>query len=867
MVTTPGTRRGRAPTLRTYLGALIVLFVLAELIETAYVRGRSEDAARVSAAANARFSAELAASEITSALSSLEASVARTAANPGIAQAFDQPTCSLVFGTVGLFQSTHLDLLRPDGSVNCSSAPNLAPGTGYPGASWLASALRTPTFAAPIVDPRAGRRSAVSAAPVGSRGVVAGFVDLSGLGPALAARFGGPAQLEFLITSSDGATVVGRSIEPERWAGASLPTAPFQVPADTADHPDLDGVSRIYGQSPVAARGWIVFAGVRSDNALAASSGTVLSALQVDSVMLLVLLIATLVVYRAITYPLWRLARSVRSETTSGRLGAVPVSGPREIAELARDFNRLIATAGAELAEREQAEAQARGMLDASLDGVIAMDDQGFIVEWNERAATTFGWSREEAVGTRLATLIIPERYRARHVEGLARYLRTGEGPVLGKRIELEALARDGHELPVELSIAPMPTSSGQMFSASVRDLTERRASEQVRDTLEARLRQSERLESVGRLVGGIAHDFNNLLAIVLNYSDFIARRLPPGDPNQDDLLQIRAAGERATRLTRQLLTFARRGPVHPEDLSLNVLIEQISDLLRRSMTESITIDLRLAEELSPIYADHGQLEQLLLNLVVNAGDAMPTGGRLVIATTNIEFDADSAGQQPDLRPGRYVQLTVTDTGVGMTQDVLDRAFEPFFTTKAKGKGTGLGLATTYGVVQQAAGRISLYSEVGKGTTVHVLLPASTAAKQPVPARAAPRARPDRERGMILVVEDEDRVREAAARILAAAGYDVVQSDRPDAALTLMGDPTRSLDLLLTDMVMPGMSGRELARRLREQRPGLRVIFMTGYSEELMQHEAGLPDDTVVHKPFTREPLLSAVSTALGTGP
>jgi nitrogen-specific signal transduction histidine kinase/CheY-like chemotaxis protein len=416
-----------------------------------------------------------------------------------------------------------------------------------------------------------------------------------------------------------------------------------------------------------------------------------------------------------------------------------------------------------------------------------------------------------------------------------------------------------------------MPTSSGQKFSASVRDLTERRASEQVRDTLEARLRQSERLESVGRLVGGIAHDFNNLLAIVLNYSDFIARRLAPGDPNHDDLAQIRAAGERATRLTRQLLTFARRGPVHREDLSLNTLIEQLRDLLRRSLTESITIELQLAEDPWSVHADHGQIEQLLLNLVVNAGDAMPNGGRVVIATANVEYDDDSARQHPDLRPDRYVQLTVTDTGVGMTKEVLDRAFEPFFTTKGQGKGTGLGLSTAYGVAQQAAGSIALYSEVGKGTTVRVWLPASTSAEQhapaPAPARAPARARPDGERGTILVVEDEDRVRDAAARILAAAGYDVIQSGRPDEALTLMGDSTKSLDLLLTDMVMPGMSGRELARRLREQRPGMRVIFMTGYSEELLQHEAGLPDDAIIHKPFTREPLLSAVVTALGAGP
>jgi PAS domain S-box-containing protein len=852
------------------LGALVVLFVLTELVGTVYFRAQSEDIARRSAAAGAQFSAELAASEVASALSSLDATTARTAASPGISPVFDpgydlSKGCTLVFGAVGPFQTTRLDFIRADGSVFCSSLPIQPASARYTNVTWLAGALRTATFAAPIADPRTGGRSAVSAVPVRGLGVVAAFVDLGDLGPALATKFGGPNKLEFLVTTTDGRTVVGRSIDSARWAGASLVDTPFELAADATDHPDLDGIPRIYGRSPVTAAGWTVFAGVTRDTALAAASSTALADLAVNSALLLALLMMTLVIYRAITSPLWRLARSVRDATSAGRPGPVPVSGPKEIAELAQHFNAMIATVAAELTERQRAEAQARGMLDSGLDAIVGMDERGVIIEWNPQAEQTFGWTRAEAVGARLADLIIPERYRTRHAAGLALYLRTGEGPVLGKRIEMEALARDGHEVPVELSIAPVRTATGQIFSASIRDLTRRREEEQLRAALEHRLRQSERLESIGRLVGGIAHDFNNLLAIVLNYSDFIARRLPPGDPSQDDLIQIQGAATRATTFTRQLLTFAKRGAVHAEDFDLTGLIEQLRDLLKRTLPATIVIELRLVAGSWSVHADRGQIEQVLLNLVVNAGDAMPDGGRLVIATSNLEYDEDSAAQHADLAPGRYVLLTVTDTGTGMPKAVLDHAFEPFFTTKDQGKGTGLGLATAYGVVQQAGGRISLYSEVGKGTTVRVLLPARVATESVVPRVATLEAPAERATGTILVVEDESGVREATRRILASAGYDVLESARADEALALVRDTGTSLDLVLTDMVMPGMSGLELARLLRDARPGLRVIYMTGYSEELLDGRVGAPEDTVIYKPFTRQPLLAAVATALRT--
>jgi PAS domain S-box-containing protein len=526
----------------------------------------------------------------------------------------------------------------------------------------------------------------------------------------------------------------------------------------------------------------------------------------------------------------------------------------------------LIPRIGRTFAYRQRAAAQARAVLDASLEAVVGMDEHGVVVEWNRQAELTFGWSRAEAMSKLVADLIIPARYRTQHLTGLARYLRTGEGPVLGKRLELDALARDGHEFPVELSIVPVRTRAGRMFSASIRDLTSQRDAARARVILEERLRQSERLESVGRLVGGIAHDFNNLLAIVLNYTDFVSERLPPDDPNQADLLQIRSAAERATGFTRQLLTFAKRNPVKAEDIDINAIIGQLRELLRRTLPASIAVDLRLGDGLWSVHADRGQLEQVVLNLVVNAGDAMPEGGRLVVGTSNVEYDDDSATQHLDLAPGRYVYLTVTDTGAGMTKEILDHAFEPFFTTKTHGQGTGLGLATAYGVVQQAGGRISLYSELGKGTTARVLLPAGAAlAAAAAPMAVIPATRETGGARTILVVEDEDGVREAARRILSSAGYLVLQIARPDDAVALMRGWTKPIDLLLTDMVMPGMSGRELASHLRIQRPRLPVVYMTGYSEELLDPGADVTADEIISKPFTREPLLAAVTAALAS--
>jgi two-component system cell cycle sensor histidine kinase/response regulator CckA len=637
---------------------------------------------------------------------------------------------------------------------------------------------------------------------------------------------------------------------------------------------------------------------------------------------------------------------------------------------------------------RRATEARVRAMVDSALDAVIGIDRDGRVIEWNHRAETLFGWTHDDVLGRPLVSLIIPERYRDAHRAGLERYNRTGEGPVLGKLIELAAIDRGGREFPVELSIQPVQAQSGTFFTAFVRDIsdrvrliaelreererfqrafernpsgltmarqsdrtiieanpafltmvgyerdevvgrrasevgfsdelllreirtdldrigvvrgkemslrtksgdtrevigsfeladlrgesvilgsfldvTERRTAERRREELETRLRQSERLESLGQLAGGVAHDLNNILSITWNYADFLAERFPPGDPGHDDLTQIRRAAERGRAFTRQLLTFARRGAVLPTELQLSELLSELRSMLGRALPESIAFDLNVAADVWSIVADRGQIEQVVLNLVVNAGDAMPEGGRLVVEAANVEYDDVTAQQHGDLSPGRYVLLSVTDTGHGMSPEVVARAFEPFFTTKREGRGTGLGLATVYGIVKQAGGRVSIYSEVGRGTTVRVLLPAIMPSVGPKVAAPAPIV--VHHGGVILLVEDEDAVREAARRILQSAGYEVLAAASGEEALALAAARDEAIDLLLSDMVMPGMSGRELARRLAAARPEIRVVYMSGYSDEPISHARNGVATTLVQKPFTRDPLLAAVAETLAEG-
>ena len=374
------------------------------------------------------------------------------------------------------------------------------------------------------------------------------------------------------------------------------------------------------------------------------------------------------------------------------------------------------------------------------------------------------------------------------------------------------------------------------------------------RHTLEEQYQQAQKMEAMGRLAGGVAHDFNNLLTVILGFCELLLAGLTPDDPRQADVTEIQKAGARAAGLTRQLLAFSRKEIIQPTLLDLNAIVADIRVMLARLIGEDVAIVLRLGAALAPVKADRGQVEQILLNLAVNARDAMPKGGTLTIATANVELDEHDAKTHGAVKPGPYVVLTVTDTGTGMTPEVQARLFEPFFTTKELGKGTGLGLATVHGIVARSGGSVTVNSEVGSGTSFMVYLPRADAAE---PVVAAP-ALVDRGRAggqTVLVVEDADGLRELTKRLLERQGYTVLLAANAEEARHLF-DEHPSVDLLLTDVVMPGASGPELVKELVEQRPTLKVIYMSGYTDEAIVHHGVLdPGIVFLHKPFSSESL------------
>jgi len=393
----------------------------------------------------------------------------------------------------------------------------------------------------------------------------------------------------------------------------------------------------------------------------------------------------------------------------------------------------------------------------------------------------------------------------------------------------------------------------------------ERKRAQAERARLEEQLRMSQKMEAIGSLAGGVAHDFNNLLSVILNYASFAQE--DEGDQLRDDLLQVKQAAERAATLTRQLLAFSRKQLMQPEALDLNRIASGLETMLRRILGEDIEFRQVLAPDLGVVRADPGQIEQVLMNLVVNARDAMPQGGELTVETSNVEIDEAFAARQVAMKTGSYVQLAVTDTGCGMDQPTIDRIFEPFFTTKDQGKGTGLGLSTVYGIVTQSGGNILVHSEPGKGTTFKIYLPQDPSAIVGSAMRPPTSTVQYKGTETILVVEDEDALREVARRILESAGYCVVTARDGEEAIALCVRHSLVIHLLLTDVVMPRMSGKVLAERLAKVRPSLPVIYMSGYTDDAIVHHGALDIEThFVGKPFTVEVLTSKVREVLDEG-
>jgi PAS domain S-box-containing protein len=532
---------------------------------------------------------------------------------------------------------------------------------------------------------------------------------------------------------------------------------------------------------------------------------------------------------------------------------------PAEISlsSIETESGRLATAAIRDVTKRRAAERKFEQFLEFAPDAIVGVGGGGEIVLINEQAETLFGYSREELIG-RLVEVLVPERFSEVHPGHRISYFKEPRTRAMGAGVELYAVRKDGTEFPVEISLSSIETEDGILATAAVRDISERAESERER-ALQEQLGQARRLESVGQLAGGIAHDFNNILGVIMNYAEFVGDELEADSQARKDVEEIRRAAERAAALTRQLLIFSRREVVQPELLDLRQVVSELENLLHRALGERVALETHFGADLDAVEADPGQIEQVLVNLAVNARDAMPDGGRLLIEVDNAELDEEYTYMHPDTEPGAYVRLKVSDTGIGMGQETIQRAFEPFFTTKGKGEGTGLGLATVYGIVTGAGGRIDIYSEPGMGTTIKVHLPASPAA--PGEDKVEARERPVGRGEVVLVVEDEPDVRRMAERILTKGGYSVIGTEGGEQALEICGKAEQPIHLLLTDVIMPGMLGTELVEQVKVLRPQLGVIFMSGYSHEVLAPEALAKQGgaAFIEKPFNATELLEAV--------
>jgi two-component system cell cycle sensor histidine kinase/response regulator CckA len=490
-----------------------------------------------------------------------------------------------------------------------------------------------------------------------------------------------------------------------------------------------------------------------------------------------------------------------------------------------------------------------------SEDAIIGWTTEGFVTNWNSGAERMYGYAADEIVGRHVTVLSLPDR-----VEEFAPVLNQ---LVRGEHVQIfdtQARRKDGSILDISLSLSPIrnPDSVVTGVSSVARDITERKRAEAERLTLQQQLQDAERLETLGRLAGGVAHDFNNVLAAITNYAGFIADESHDRPGVRADAEQIQAAAQRAAALTRQLLIFTQRDVTQPEALDLNAIIAEIRDLLSASVGAHVDLRIDPAADLPAIRADRGQVGQVLLNLAVNARDAIPQSGTMTIGTSVAEFGDDDARLHPGLSPGRYVELTVRDTGIGMSAEVASRIFEPFFTTKSAGKGTGLGLSTVQAIVTEAAGMVTVESDEGAGATFRLYFPAiDVAATTP---DAAPGDRPHQ--ATILVVDDEPALLEVTGRILRKNGYTTLQARTYEQALSLAS--SRDFQLLLTDSMMPGMTGATLAELITEIKPGIPVLHMSGYTAGVLDPER-IRDGELpfIQKPFTAPALLEKVRSVL----
>jgi len=504
-----------------------------------------------------------------------------------------------------------------------------------------------------------------------------------------------------------------------------------------------------------------------------------------------------------------------------------------------------------------------RQLWETSTDAVIFMDTDRRIRFANPAVRDVFGYAPEEVIGRDIA-ILQPERLREAHRNGVARYLQTGMKKLNWRATEFVGLRKDGTEVPIEIAFGDMEMDGKRWFVGFMRDVTERKKAEEALRQSEERLRQSQKMEAIGKLAGGVAHDFNNLLTAITGYSELLLSQMSPDSRERKNAEEIRKAAFRAASLTHQLLAFSRRQMLTSKVLNLNAAVMDLEPMLRRLIGEDIVLRIVPGPALGQVQADPSQIEQIILNLVVNARDAMPKGGTLTIETANVDLDEAYADRHETFRSGPYVLVAVSDTGCGMDVRTRSHIFEPFFTTKEPGKGTGLGLATVYGIVKQSDGYVWVYSEPGHGATFKVYLPRLTHEPDKGSAEVE-RVMPPPGTETILLVEDEEVVRALVGDILRGNGYKVLIAGQSKEAFRISGQYEGPIHLLVADVVMPGMSGREVAERLASSRPRMKVLYISGYTDDAMvRHGVQAEGMAFLQKPFTPAALLRKVRDVLG---
>jgi PAS domain S-box-containing protein len=677
-----------------------------------------------------------------------------------------------------------------------------------------------------------------------------------------------PLPAGYSVTAADrDGRILARFPDAQRYVGRLLPAAQLarheRGDAGPVDLVGVDGIERVVGFVPVAAMsgGLFLEVGVPKEAGFAPIEratrlGVLLMALSLG----LALALAWLFGERALRRPVAALAAAASRWREGDYAARVPVRAHHsELDELGHAFNTMAATI--EMRDRQLRGAEERALreerefsrlvIESSAEGIVACDRRLTVTLWNPAIAAYFGVPQEAALGRPLVE-VAPSLEDTPFAAAMRQALLGSECSVAGEPYELRETGRAGF---YDASHAPLRDGDGNIIGAIafVREVTERHG-------MEDRLRQSQKMEAVGQLTGGIAHDFNNLLTVIIGNLDLLARRVAGRDGELDRLAEAALRGaNRAATLTQRLLAFSRRQPLEPKVVEPNRLITGMSDLLQRTLGETIAVETVLAAGLWRTLVDPNQLENALLNLVINARDAMPGGGKLTIETGNALLDAAHVAGEEHVQPGEYVVIAVGDNGTGMPPEVIEKAFEPFFTTKGVGAGSGLGLSMVYGFVKQSNGHVKIDSAPGRGTTVKLYLPRYRAHDAELGAERIPNGprmpAPTRAHHRVLLVEDEDEVRAFAAAAMRELGYDVLEARDGGEALALL-DRGEAVDLLLADVGLPGMSGRRVAEEAQRRRPGLKVLYTTGYARDAIVHDGVLDADVqVLAKPFDSETL------------